>query len=152
MYPVAMVYKESPEIPVQKGGVVFLSDDLKHDYHQVEVFKQHIMDIYEERIGVHPKLWIRFSDQCSAQFKSRYTVQKLLEAPESLNLDSKVVHMHYFEVGEGKNMSDELGSIFKRIYISAVARNKDINARSAEDISKIIKENLSSYTQKKFIP
>ena len=35
MFPILIALRKTPESPVTKGGLVFLSEDLAHDFHQV---------------------------------------------------------------------------------------------------------------------
>ena len=35
MFPIFIALRKTPESPVTKGGLVFLSEDLAHDFHQV---------------------------------------------------------------------------------------------------------------------
>ena len=50
-------------------GLIFISTDLGHDKHQVEQIEIKMLDILEERFGFRPTGLLRFSDQCSVQFK-----------------------------------------------------------------------------------
>ena len=113
---------------------------------------------------MRPKVWHRWSDQvghwqctffyidifqCSAQFKSMYTLQDLYEAPERFNFAwGAVVLWHYFEVGEGKNESDSLGSIIKLAFKRAVLRETDRAISSPEDVAAMIRSCLQETTSK----
>ena len=98
-YPCIIKYmKEGDEKP-RKEGMVFLSSDRKHDFQQVEVFEKEVFEYMKEKVDVNPKIWIRWSDQCSAQFKSQYTVEKLRVAGEAMGLcEGCQVDWNYFEV------------------------------------------------------
>ena len=117
-------------------------------------FEQELFKLLQEEWGVRPKVWHRWSDQvghlqctffyidifqCSAQFKSMYTLQDLYEAPERFNFAwGAVVLWHYFEVGEGKNESDSLGSIIRLAFKRAVLRETDRAISSPEDVAAMI--------------
>ena len=38
MFPIFLAFRKTPSSPVTKGGLVFLSEDLSHDFHQVGMF------------------------------------------------------------------------------------------------------------------
>ena len=66
---------------------------------QVEFFKKEVFSYLREHHGVNARVWHRWSDQCSAQFKSKYTLHKLKVAAEELGLPQDAVIMwHHFEV------------------------------------------------------
>ena len=101
-----------------------------------------IVDFLVEKYGMdaRPKVWIRWSDQCASQFKSRFTMHKLSTAPDSLGLqESAIVIWQYFETGEGKHLSDTLGAIVKAAYLKAAGINRETTARSVTEIIELIK-------------
>lgn len=101
-----------------------------------------VVEFLVEKYGeeVRPSAFIRWSDQCASQFKSRFTLHKLLTAPTSLGLNTPAtVVWNYYETGEGKNLSDSIGSIVKAAYQKAVAINRETTARSASEIIELIK-------------
>ena len=55
---------------------------------------------------------------------------------------------HYFEVGEGKNESDSLGSIIKLAFKRAVLRETDRAISSPEDVAAMIRSCLQETTSK----
>ena len=114
------------------GGVVFLSQDLKHDRHQVEVFHKKLLQYLKDHYRFEVKAEFRYSDQCAQQFKSQYTIHDLVST-----LPGHVIHWVFYEVGEGKNSSDLLGALFKLAYTRAVATS-DPTTASAQSITEII--------------
>ena len=149
-YPVMIKFKLEENGLTLKGGLFFITEDNKHDYHQVEKFESRIFDFMQEKYGVRPEVWTRWSDQCAAQFKSQYTLRKLSQAPNSLGFspESGCVQWSYFETGEGKNDSDSLGSIAKLAYHRGVAKNRDISVRTASEVTKLIRENIATTSAK----
>ena len=100
------------------------------------------MEFVVERFGeeVRPSVVIRWSDQCAAQFKSRFTMHKLSTVPASLGLqEPATVVWQYFETGEGKNLSDSIGAIVKSAYQKAAGINPETTARSAGEIVELLK-------------
>ena len=149
-YPVMIKYRMEEDSPTLKGGVVFITEDIKHDFHQVEKFEIKIFELMEEKFGVRPELWTRWSDQCAAQFKSQYTLRKLAESPDALGFSSGngTVQWSFFETGEGKNDSDSLGSIAKLAYHRGVAKNRDLSVRTGAQVTKLIRENIAMTSTK----
>ena len=59
MYPVVGYTRLVEGGPLVKLGWIFLSDDLGHDYHQVEVMDKTILDSFVKRFGRAPASWER---------------------------------------------------------------------------------------------
>ena len=124
MYPVVVKWRDGQGTE-RKGGIVYLSADRRHDFQQathttnltviipptslssssssssfqVEFFEKEVFSYLREHHGVNARVWHRWSDQCSAQFKSKYTLHKLKVAAEELGLPQDAVIMwHHFEV------------------------------------------------------
>ena len=76
------------------------------------------MEIIEEEV-FPPTRWIRWSDQCAAQFRSRFVVENLLKTRERVSSKLTSVAFSYFESHEGKNLSDTIGGILKQAYARA---------------------------------
>ena len=51
MYPVLVAFRKTANAPVTNGGLVFLSEDLKHDFHQVEEMEWMVVDFLVEKFG-----------------------------------------------------------------------------------------------------
>ena len=125
-------------------GPRVVPSDRKHDFQQIEVFEKKIFEYLREKFQLEPKIWYRWSDQCAAQCKSQYVVEKLRTSAESMGFCKDCqVNFCYFEVGEGKNESDSLGSLIKLAYCRALHRNRDKAARNVPEIAQLIRENLA---------
>ena len=103
---------------IYHSAICFISDDMSHDYEQVEQFEKRLVDIHRDKFGMEVKYWVRDSEGCQGEFKSQKTVLKLAEAPINvLNLDKDEtdfkVDFNFFESHEGKNKSDGIGSLVK---------------------------------------
>ena len=144
IYP-AFIAVGLPDGTVARGGIIFLSTDLKHDRHQVKVFRNQIMAFVKDKFNVEVKVELRWSDQCSGQFKSQYPVFDLV----STDLDI-TVHWCFFEVGEGKNLSDLLGSLFKKAYIRGVAISSKTSgtAHSIAEVMILARPHLATSSKK----
>ena len=131
IYPVYLVLC-LPDGTLVRGGMVFLSRDLKHDRHQVEVFNKRLIEFLKEKYGVDFVALFRYTDQCAQQFKSQFTIYELI-----FMLLGIWILWVFYEVGEGKNLSDMLGSLFKLAYERAVACSNPTSA-SAQTIQEIV--------------
>ena len=83
-YPIAIRYRDATTLKTAKGAILFISEDLKHDYEQVEKFERRALEICEENCGQSFQNWNRWSDNCAGQFKSRYTVGKLVQTHQNV--------------------------------------------------------------------
>ena len=79
-YPIAVRYKDPITMQLAKGAILFISEDKIHDFEQVEKFERRALEICEEKCGQHILCWNRWSDNCAAQFKSKNTLGKLVQA------------------------------------------------------------------------
>lgn len=73
-----------------------------------------VVEFLVEKYGeeVRPSAFIRWSDQCASQFKSRFTLHKLLTAPTSLGLNTPAtVVWNYYETGGGKTSVTSSGPL-----------------------------------------
>ena len=83
-YPVIVKFKLPGEERSRKGGIVFLSADRKHDFQQIEVFERKVFEYLRENYQLDPKIWYRWTDQCAAQYKSQFVVEKLRTSAEGV--------------------------------------------------------------------
>ena len=149
LYPVVIKYKLPGESKVRKGAIAFLSEDRLHDFQQIEKFEQLVFEYMREKHGVQAQVWWRWTDQCSAQFKSQLCNEKLRIAHKKMKMiEGAEVHFFYFETGEGKNESDSWGSIIKLAYSRAVSYNTDSANRKVSEIKNMIKEQLGDHSDK----
>jgi hypothetical protein len=115
----ATLYPVVAETRLENGtlfrvGLCFMSGDTIHDFHGVHHFDKLTIAYIRETLGMTCSGYIRFSDGCKAQFKSRRAVIDLERLAAELGLD--FVSFHFFASHEGKNLSDQLGSIMKAAY------------------------------------
>ena len=61
-----------------------------------------------------PTSWIRWTDNCTAQFKSQYTLYDLANVRTGVSPSIATARFSTFEPGESKNASDGLGSFDKQ--------------------------------------
>ena len=72
LFPIVVWYKCScPESPTVREYIVFISDDLKHDYNAVHLFQTIGYGFVCNNRGVRINRIIEFSDGYASQFKSR---------------------------------------------------------------------------------
>ena len=148
-YPVIIKFQLPGEEKSRKGGIAFLSEDRKHDFQQIEVFERQVFQYLREKYNIDPKIWHRWTDQCAAQYKSQFTVEKLRTSSSSMGFCEECqVNFYFFEVGEGKNESDSLGSLIKLAYCRALHWNRDNAARTVHEIAELIRESLATSSEK----
>lgn len=121
---------------LHKGAIAFISEDKLHDCEQVEAFEKRAFQIIRERIPHAIDYWIRWSDGCGGQFKSRFTMKKLEQSLEEFNV--KRSSWGCFEAHEGKNSSDSIGSIVKCAFLKAIADHNE-GILSARDIVELLR-------------
>ena len=61
--------------------------------------------------GIVVKNIMRYSDTCTAQFRSRHCNGDLKCLPEFLEIDG-IISWRYYEANEGKNQSDTVGALW----------------------------------------
>ena len=83
-YPIAVRFMDPETFTPAKAAVLFVSEDKKHDYEQVEMFEKRLVEILTEKCRQDFKNWNRWSDNCTSQFKSKKTLGKLTAAAESV--------------------------------------------------------------------
>ena len=79
-----------------------------------------MFQIIREHLNRPIKKWIRFSDGCSAQFKSGFAAADLFDAPDVFDITS--ASFNFFESHEGKSTSDSIGSIVKCAFLRGVMK------------------------------
>ena len=83
--------------------LVFLSDDLSHDAHMVEVILSQIKHHLQKEAGVEN--FIIWSDGCAAQYKSKLPFYYISQNPD--------VQRAYFGSRHGKSPCDSCGGVIK---------------------------------------
>ena len=143
MYPIGVEYKVQGVL--KKGGIIFISDDKKHDMQQVKAFEKRMFEIARGVIPHPINHWQRWSDGCSSQFRSEFCNAFCAQSCNEFNLKS--TSWEYFESNEGKNISDTLGSLVK----CEAQRQMDRyghGVRTAKDVIKLLEKGLSTSTEK----
>ena len=110
VYPLCIEFLNE-NFSLQKAAVTLITDDKSHDHQQVQKFEERLFQIVEEKLHKRFKRWIRFSDGCRGQFKSRFCVANQFAACALFGFES--VWWHFFESHEGKSSSDSIGVVVK---------------------------------------
>ena len=118
IYPIAVEYLKNKNLT--KSAIVFISKDLQHDHQQIQGFEKRFFEIMRDKLETPPKHWVRFSDGCSAQFKSRFVNADLQNSLELFGLETAT--FNYYESHERKNISDSIGSMAKASLRRAVLK------------------------------
>ena len=147
-FPVAVRYRNPVTLTPEKGAILFITSDMKHDYEQVEVFEKRVVDICEEKSGQLFQNWTRWSDNCAGQFKSRFTLGRLVQAPINVlrkdNSSQCKVSWEFLEANEAKNESDTIGGFSKTALRHTILRDTYIVIQTAEDLLTAIKKGLEN--------
>ncbi|WAR05668.1 VRTN-like protein, partial [Mya arenaria] len=135
VHPVVMFY-QSPSVPglIVRDAMIFVSDDLKHDYFAVQHYFQKAESYLREHIPVK-KLFV-FSDGCASQYKGKGSMA-------SLSLLETDIDWNYFGSDHGKSEADgELGSLNRAVDKAILGRQVIVSG--AEDLQKCCnsKDNL----------
>ena len=93
LYPICVEYKVQGVL--KKGGIIFISDDKKHDMQQVKAFEKRMFEIARGKVPHPINHWQRWSDGCSCQFRSEFCNACCAQSCNEFNLKS--TSWEYFE-------------------------------------------------------
>ena len=119
MYPIYIEFRTADET-IAKDAITLLSEDKKHFHRQIQQFEYRMFEIVHEKPHRPLNLWIGYSDECGAQFRSGYIVEDMLRATENYQVKSEP--FSYFESHEGKSCSDGIGSIANCSFIKDILK------------------------------
>ena len=145
-FPIAVRFRDPDSLELAKGAIVFISEDKRHCYEQVEKFEKRALEICEQECGQVFKNWTRWSDNCSGQFKSRKTLGKFVKASVAVlgqgEDDHCKVSWEFLEANEAKNESDTIGGFVKTALRHVMLRDPNIVIMSGEEMVNTIKTGL----------
>ncbi|XP_063219709.1 uncharacterized protein LOC134529494 [Bacillus rossius redtenbacheri] len=105
---------------------VVVSDDVSHSKQSAWTFIKTIISHFQQNPNVSLCDLIIFSDNCSSQFKSKYTVFNMCFLADDLNV--KTVEWNFFAAGHGKGAVDTIGGQVKRmVWTTVKARRTTVN-------------------------
>ncbi|XP_063222151.1 uncharacterized protein LOC134530834 isoform X1 [Bacillus rossius redtenbacheri] len=105
---------------------VVVSDDVSHSKQSAWTFIKTIISHFQQNPNVSLCDLIIFSDNCSSQFKSKYTVFNMCFLADDLNV--KTVEWNFFAAGHGKGAVDAIGGQVKRmVWTTVKARRTTVN-------------------------
>lgn len=139
LYPICIEFR-GEDGTIRQGAISFLSDDMKHDHQQIQMFEKRMFQIIRDKIRPNITHWARFSDGCAAQFSSRFATADLMNACSIYKIDQAA--FHYFESHEGKNKSNTIGSIVKGAFDRGLLKDKTKEVISVEDVLSVIQANV----------
>ena len=110
------------------------------------------LEICDAKCGQFFQNWNRWSDNCAGQFKSRFTLCKLVQASTNVMKDDGEedrgkISWEFLEANEAKNESDTIGGFSKTALRQQMLRDPDIFIKSAEDLVAVIKTGLEKSGQ-----
>ena len=150
-YPIAVRYVDPLTLKPAKGAILFISEDKRHDFQQVELFEKIAVKICQDKCGQPIRNWNRWSDNCAGQFKSRKTLGKLVQAPNSVlgdeDTEASKISWDFLEANEAKNESDTIGGFSKTALRQAMLRDPDIVIKTADDLVSVIQRGLEKSCQ-----
>ena len=144
VYPICVEFLDVNS-SLTKGAVVFVSSDKGHDFQQVKRFEDRMFEILRDKCPHPITNWLRYSDGCASQFRSRKVNANLLSAPQDFNLQN--VSFDYFEANEGKNISDSIGSIVKCAFQRGIAKSEQ-GLTTCKEIVEVIRAEVKPETAK----
>ena len=120
-------------------SIVVVSDNLTHDHNAVHAFQKEVMDHLMSTRHLKLKKYIRFSDCCTNQYRSKGPFADISKAVEDFNIEFE----HNF-CGErhGKGASDGESAVLKSSASTAV-KNRRAIIRNAKELYEYAKENLT---------
>ena len=69
---------------------------------------------------------MRFTDTCANQFRSKHVNADLRDLPKFFGLpEDGLVTFRYYESNEGKNLSDQIGAMFKNSFMRGIFKNTE---------------------------
>ena len=116
---------------IQKGAVVFLSDDKDHDAQQATGFEQRMFQIICNKIP-HPILhWQRWSDGCGEQFHSQFCNTECSRANKRFGLQSTT--WSTFEAADDVNLLSILPESTEKFKFFVIENFPEIERVPAKD-------------------
>ena len=89
-----------------------------------------------------PSSWVRYTDNCTSQFKSQYTLNDLTNVRTGVSPSIAAARWMTFEPDHGKNRSDGLGSFVKQSAERTIMRIMSGLGDESPDQLKVIVEQL----------
>ena len=140
LFPIVAWYKcNCPESPTVREYIVFISDDLKHDYNAVHLFQTIAYGFICNNRGVRINRIIEFSDGCASQFKSRGPFADISNSIQDFRVP---IERHFFGSRHGKNDSDGVSGVIKSAVRRAVTTNR-CTVSSAEEMFQFCNDKLT---------
>ena len=137
LHPIVVHYKVGTKLI--RDSVVFISDDLKHDWAAVKCFVQNL----SYHLGImapHIRKLIMFSDGAASQYKSRLPFANI-----STGFDQPLkLEWNWFGSGHGKGPSDGESGVIKAYVTRFVKANEDRLIDSAQQFFQLCQEKLTN--------
>lgn len=143
IHPVIVYYRDQETKRLIMESLVMLSDDITHDHHAVQEFRNRAIGSLQSR-NVEIKAVIDFSDGAASQYKSAGCMADISHSEEDFGFP----HMrNYFASEHGKGASDGETGLCKTEMELAVL-GKRVVIRNADDAYDFCKGNLTSHKMK----
>lgn len=124
IHPVVCFFKKDNRLI--RDSVIFISDDINHDYHAVNNFSKLARQHVQTLLGRKPVKEVIFSDGCASQYKSKGPLA-------DLSIRTHEVNRNYYGSEHGKGQGDgEIGVLNRALDCAVMGRKLIIN--TAEDM------------------
>lgn len=123
--------------PVQES-LIFLSDDLRHDYHAVHAYVGSTITHMKGTRNIKFQKLHEFSDGCASQYKSRNTFADISFGDTDFSVERE---HHYYASCHGKGPCDSTGGVVKTAIRRAVVLGK-VTVNCAEELYRYCRTNL----------
>ena len=128
-----VVYIKNAQGQLVRHTLMYLSDDICHDYHAVQHFTSLAIDFAKELVPL--RRVILFSDGCASQYKGKGTFADLFHTT------SVRIERAYYGSEHGKGEADRETDVLSQMLTRAVAGGR-INIRDARDLYMWAKHNV----------
>lgn len=132
VHPIVLYYTCSECQQHVSESCVMVSNDITHDYNLVNKFQSVVSTHLQTTRSLSIQTFYRFSDGCSAQYKSKGPISDISYGVEDYGY---TIHHNYSGTRHGKGASDGESGVVKRLASDAVKAGTAIinNAKSLSD-------------------
>ncbi|XP_072025409.1 uncharacterized protein [Amphiura filiformis] len=134
------VHSDATQSHIVQEAMVFISEDLGHDFHAVHHFEEVAVKHLKESRGLPLEHIVEYTDGCGCQYKSRGPFGDISYATEDYGVDD--FERLYFGSRHGKGPSDGVSGVVKSAVRRAVVSRRAV-INTAEEMYTYCKEELS---------
>lgn len=139
VHPIVCYYHCNQCEEVLTESLVFISDDLNHDYHAVNAFQTTACQHLKETRQLQLSHIYRYSDGCAQQYKSKGPFSDVSYGSTDFGV---LIHHNFSGSRHGKGASDGESAVVKSAATTAVKVGAAV-IRNAEELYQFAQENLT---------